>query len=1076
MEQLQNKTELLDKCKSVEIGKIDFVIVTGDFHDFNDKKDFGNAINFLRELTSELGLDVSRDLFLIPGNHDGVSEIEYRDEMLISAKAKPLEIGKRVDKLLKMFEDYELFVKELIPDYPIEHPASIHIRNWNEQISFIHCNTAIGADGETKENQVLDIDGLSALNVNGECPTVILAHNSFFDLHELQQSRVKDFICNNNIRAYLCGDRHKEKVEQITYRDNQNKQIPCIVSYKSAPDPRDEYSTFGVIVGTWQNEKATLEGWKWMSGKGFKVDPIICEQEIYMGCSPEEKICDAKNSSPYQLLAKYGGWKQIDNGDKSKNIALIMKRFLQGHPCTWALAFSGLLVERQQLGDIVKLAETGGIYALLGAGAEGKSTLLKQACVQLYNAGHTVLFHNRGENYILPSELPEGTILVVDEPDDTGFQNLIEFALNSEIPLIFAFRRNEWNLFCKRNRISSETKRAVIEIEVQNITDEKEAAAFADCVIKYCRPDAEREKLVKIFLRNGDDNGYLYAAMLMSIHDKEKLEEIAADIIDNIRTENDRVLKLLAYAVLHEHVGVVLDEQEYTDFVAKLELRPRVAKETLELELCHSRNHWQTQHPQISGLFYKYCFEEGGEYDIRETDSMRLEILNSLLKKYNSINYGEKEYVLDDIFHVSQLINEACEVHIMLERIIEEFCLDVKNLQRINSRLIGDKNREMFGRMCYIHEIYNGQLMLSWAKATKSMNGAGGYEKENSALWICKTACIERKMSDSSVWLGWAGLEKETNGAGRYEKENSALWIYRMACVEGKVSGPDIWLGWAELENETNGAGRYEKENSALWIYRMACIERKMLGSSVWLGWAGLEKETNGAGRYEKENSALWIYRMACVEGKVSGSNIWLGWAELEKETNGAGRYEKENSALWIYRMACIERKVSGSDIWLGWAECVRNNAFCSQDWTADKIYQRALEVTKDEDIVMGSYAKFLMYEGRFEESRSVFRNLYLKGNKYYLSSLLFIEMIVGNNDSNSEFCVEKLVCIIEESVTYSFSAQYALYVYYCSQKNDILSHKYYDMLDLSKDNIVHHVERTEHFFEICQKAYERLG
>ena len=49
---------------------------------------------FLRELMNKLGLDILRDLFLIPGNHDGVSEIEYKDEMLVAAKARPLEIGK----------------------------------------------------------------------------------------------------------------------------------------------------------------------------------------------------------------------------------------------------------------------------------------------------------------------------------------------------------------------------------------------------------------------------------------------------------------------------------------------------------------------------------------------------------------------------------------------------------------------------------------------------------------------------------------------------------------------------------------------------------------------------------------------------------------------------------------------------------------------------------------------------------------------------------------------------------------------------------------------------------------------
>lgn len=295
------------------------------------------------------------------------------------------------------------------------------------------------------------------------------------------------------------------------------------------------------------------------------------------------------NAKSYLLPKEYSGWRQIANVNKAKNIILSMERFLQGHPCTWALAFSNILVERQQLGDLVQYIKSGGIYALLGAGAEGKSTLLKQVCVQLYNEGYTVLFHNKEENYVLPQDLPEDTVLVIDEPDDNGFQNLIEFAHDSEIPLIFAARRNEWNLFCKRNQIISETKRSITEIEVQNITDTKEAEAFADCVIKYCNLQAEREKLVEIFLRNGNDYGYLYAAMLLSIHNKEKLEDIASDIIDNIRDENNEAMKLLAYAVLHEHVGISLGEQEYKIFLSKLGLKPRMAKRGIGTRIASKR-------------------------------------------------------------------------------------------------------------------------------------------------------------------------------------------------------------------------------------------------------------------------------------------------------------------------------------------------------------------------------------------------------------------------------------------------------------------------------------------------------
>ena len=69
----------------------------------------------------------------------------------------------------------------------------------------------------------------------------------------------------------------------INVSDKQNCQIPCVGCYKSAPDAEDRYSTCGVIIGTWINEKATLEGWTWKVDRSFKLDNIISGQTIEMG-------------------------------------------------------------------------------------------------------------------------------------------------------------------------------------------------------------------------------------------------------------------------------------------------------------------------------------------------------------------------------------------------------------------------------------------------------------------------------------------------------------------------------------------------------------------------------------------------------------------------------------------------------------------------------------------------------------------------------------------------------------------------------------------------------------------------
>lgn len=285
------KNELLQKCQ--EHGKIDLVIVTGDFHNFSEHTDFHFSADFLRNLIRCLGLDIQQDLFIVPGNHDGVSDVQEKDIHIKAAKYDPFtNMAQWVVNLLAAFQGYETFVKALIPNYPEEHPAKVHSRIWRGTINFIHCNTALGADGAEKTNQLLDINSLATTAYQPDMPNIILAHNSFFDLHEKLQSRVKDTIRTHSVCAYFCGDRHTRNVDQIPLN---GWSIPCVVSYKGAPDPKDNHSTFGVIFGNWDGELAKLTGWRWESGTGFQEDKKITGNQFPMRATSTPPLVAALN-------------------------------------------------------------------------------------------------------------------------------------------------------------------------------------------------------------------------------------------------------------------------------------------------------------------------------------------------------------------------------------------------------------------------------------------------------------------------------------------------------------------------------------------------------------------------------------------------------------------------------------------------------------------------------------------------------------------------------------------------------------------------------------------------------------
>lgn len=274
--------ELVGKCE--ELGDIAFVVVTGDFHDFSEGPAFHQSREFLINLMRQLRLNIEEDLFLIPGNHDGVTCIENKRIHIKALREDPLDgdAPKSFEALEGAFEDYDKFVTELIPNYPVEHPAACHVRCWKNKINFIHCNTAIGADGKSKDRQMLNVDELAELTIEKGRTNIILAHNSFADMDGEVQKRIRDYIRVNDVVAYFCGDRHRQEVASIEIDKKRNVQIPCVVNYKSAPDAEDHYSEFGIIIGEWSGQRAKLQGWIWKSGEGFEIDGKITGTEISM--------------------------------------------------------------------------------------------------------------------------------------------------------------------------------------------------------------------------------------------------------------------------------------------------------------------------------------------------------------------------------------------------------------------------------------------------------------------------------------------------------------------------------------------------------------------------------------------------------------------------------------------------------------------------------------------------------------------------------------------------------------------------------------------------------------------------
>ena len=129
---------LLADCNSRKI-QADFVVATGDFHNFWDTGNYLTSWRFLHTLMETLGLDMTRDLFLVPGNHD-VNPVEGPDP--VEAFLNQAQVGctdlnyaytltkhpNLLNPLLERFRSYRAMASALLPVYAAggPDPAGVH--------------------------------------------------------------------------------------------------------------------------------------------------------------------------------------------------------------------------------------------------------------------------------------------------------------------------------------------------------------------------------------------------------------------------------------------------------------------------------------------------------------------------------------------------------------------------------------------------------------------------------------------------------------------------------------------------------------------------------------------------------------------------------------------------------------------------------------------------------------------------------------------------------------------------------------------------------------------------------------
>lgn len=295
---------LLKSCTEQKI-KADFVVATGDFHNFQDSGNYCASLDFLPKLMTALHLDIEKDLFMVPGNHDvdGADHAENVKAFLICAEPQAMEctsapesdyaatLTARPDLLQTIMEDFNNYRKlagALIPIYQkgtvdYQDPAGVHVRTWRNRINILHLNTAILSDGQRWHSEAADINLACGEDIrrrlNNGLPTIVLGHHSFHDLHLTVKARLVQMFNQSNVWAYFAGDAHRSNYHLDDYlidRKTQDRAWPNIVAGKTSVTIGDCYSEPGAILCCWDEYgTAALQHLHWEpTGSGAELTSL----------------------------------------------------------------------------------------------------------------------------------------------------------------------------------------------------------------------------------------------------------------------------------------------------------------------------------------------------------------------------------------------------------------------------------------------------------------------------------------------------------------------------------------------------------------------------------------------------------------------------------------------------------------------------------------------------------------------------------------------------------------------------------------------------------------------------------
>lgn len=560
----------------------DFLFITGDVANAGKPDEFKTfADNILLPVAELYGSEFFDKIFIVPGNHDLDREIndgfsKEKFGALDSPYFYPTVESLKKRKML--VERFTAFRENISLESCVALSSEVgaiavdrDIRSYT--VGVVGINTAWLCDGiKDKEALTPGIallrDALKTVEHSGV--RFVLGHHPLDWMHPSHRSAIQSILAANQA-IYLHGHMHAESFSNVLHGSGEFLAIQAGAAWQS---PEGGKWKNGFMWGEFDSEDLTvsLQPFNWNFSDqcwaldGSRFHENYRQQDRWVTDAPR-----ARKSPDYTQKKKSGpliGWevRQLSSLERctSKLDDKESIAYFDGAVPTWATALSDSIPRREIVyklaGNFRLNSSVPQVCVLLGAGCEGKSTALLQACLEitredkskriLSRTNHTREFNSEELRETLNSH--ENWLIVIDEADQVA-RDVLRFidagfdGFSGRIDFLLASRDSDWLSSGAKNL--PWTFRAKFKEETLKDLSLKDAVLIVDAwgqfgnrglgeELSLLEPSERAEKL-RFYARKEakGGSGAFFGALLVSRHGSDLLQH-AELMLERLATVN----------------------------------------------------------------------------------------------------------------------------------------------------------------------------------------------------------------------------------------------------------------------------------------------------------------------------------------------------------------------------------------------------------------------------------------------------------------------------------------------------------------------------------------------------------